>query len=63
LKQQRLEGQINELQAGIKQALGIFSKPLAFLQSGERSFDDPALEHDGKGMKLMAFGYLHRSSQ
>jgi hypothetical protein len=58
-QQQRQESQIDELQAGIEQALGIFPKPSAFLQQGERSFDDPALGRDGKGMKLMTFSNLY----
>ena len=33
----------DELQISVKQPLGIFPKPTAFLQPSERTFDDPTL--------------------
>jgi len=61
-QQEHQKSQIDELQAGIEQALGIFPKPATLLQPSEWACDHPALRQYGKSMKLMALGYLHRSA-
>jgi hypothetical protein len=42
-QQKRQKSQIDELQAGIEQALGIFPKPSAFLQPGKGPLNNSAL--------------------
>ena len=49
------------MQARIEQTFGIFPKPAAFLQPGERPFDNPTLGDDREGMQFTPFGDLHRS--
>jgi len=52
---------MDELKARVEQTLGIFPKPSAFLQPGERPLDDPTLGDDREGMQFTPFGDLRRS--
>ena len=57
------EGEVDELEAGIEEALGIFRETSAFFEPGEGTLDDPALGDHGEGVQLVAFGHLHGCTQ
>jgi len=54
---------VYELQAGIDLTFCVLPKSPRLFNPSKRTFDNPALWHDGKGMQLIAFGHLHRSAE
>ena len=51
---------MDELQAGVEQALTVLPQPPALLEPSKAALDDPTLRHDLEGMQFAAFGNLHR---
>ena len=50
---------MDELQAGVEEALAVFPESPVFLQPSETTSDDPALGHDLEGVQLTALGNLY----
>jgi transposase len=51
---------MDELQAGVEQALAVLPQSPVFLQPGEAALDDPTLGHELEGMSLITLGNLYR---
>jgi hypothetical protein len=54
-EQKAQEGQVDELQAGVKQSLAVLPQPPALFQPDEAALYHPALGYDLEGVQFAAF--------
>ena len=50
---------MDKLERGIEFGFTVFPKAMAFFEPGKGAFNNPALGHDGEGVKFATFGNLH----